>query len=89
MQHLGEGGSSVVQTAWALLGLLAGGCENELALRRAKDFLMHKQLSSGDWAQENITGIFSRSTGITYTSYRNLFPMWALARYAAKFTDEN
>jgi squalene cyclase len=83
-QHLGEGGSGVVQTAWALLGLLAGGCTDQLALVRARDFLMRKQLPSGDWAQENITGIFSRSTGITYTAYRNLFPLWALARYASK-----
>lgn len=74
-----------MQTAWALLGLLAGGCTDEHAMLRARNFLMHKQLPSGDWAQENITGIFARSSGITYTAYRNLFPMWALARYAIKY----
>jgi squalene cyclase len=88
VQHLGEGGSGVVQTAWALLGLLAGGCSDQRAMARAKDFLMRKQLPSGDWPQENITGIFSRSTGITYTAYRNLFPIWALARYAQRVKDD-
>jgi squalene cyclase len=83
MQHLGEGGSGVVQTAWALLGLLAGGCTDKAALDRGRDFLMRRQLPTGDWAQEGITGVFNRSCGITYTAYRNLFPMWALARYAA------
>jgi squalene cyclase len=82
-QHLGEGGSGVVQTAWALLGLLAGGCTDKAALDRGRDFLMRRQLPTGDWAQEGITGVFNRSCGITYTAYRNLFPMWALARYAA------
>jgi squalene cyclase len=82
-KHLGEGGSGVVQTAWALLGLLAGGCNDKAALDRGRDFLMRRQLPTGDWAQEGITGVFNRSCGITYTAYRNLFPMWALARYAA------
>ena len=38
------------------------------------------QLDTGDWAQEGITGVFNRSCGITYTAYRNVFTMWALAR---------
>jgi squalene cyclase len=84
-QDQGEDGSGVVQTAWALLGLLAGGCRDRAALDRGRDFLMRRQLPTGDWAQEGITGVFNRSCGITYTAYRNLFPMWALARYAATF----
>ncbi len=43
---------------------------------------MSRQLPSGDWEQENITGIFNRTTGITYTAYRNVFPIWALGRFA-------
>lgn len=38
------------------------------------------QLPSGDWAQEGIAGVFNRSTGITYTAYRNVYPIWALGR---------
>ena len=38
------------------------------------------QLPSGDWSQEGITGVFNRSTGITYTSYRNIYPIWALGK---------
>lgn len=75
----------MVQTAWALLGLVAGGCTDQQAMDRARDFLMRKQLPTGDWAQEGITGVFNRSCGITYTAYRNLFPMWALARYSVNF----
>ena len=42
--QLGDDNSGVVQTAWALLGLLAGGCQNRSALDRAKLFLMRKQV---------------------------------------------
>lgn len=31
--------------------------------------------------QENISGIFNRTCSITYTAYRNVFPLWALAAY--------
>lgn len=71
----------MVQTAWALLALLAAGI-NDCSIDRAASYLMNKQLSNGDWNQEGITGVFNRSCGITYTAYRNVFPMWALARYA-------
>jgi len=84
---LGEEGSGVVQTGWAMLGLLAGDCADKAALDRGRDFLMRKQLPTGDWAQEGITGVFNRSCGITYSAYRNLFPMWALLRYSIKYED--
>ena len=83
--QLGTDHSGVVQTAWAVLGLLAGECDNEEAIHRGVRFIMQKQLSSGDWDQEGITGVFNRSCGITYTAYRNVFTMWALARYANRF----
>lgn len=78
----GDGGSGVVQTAWAMLTLLAAECEDRTAIEKGKQFLMRMQLPSGDWTQEGITGVFNRSCGITYTAYRNVFPMWALIRYA-------
>mmetsp|Transcript_2478 Transcript_2478/g.5975 ORF Transcript_2478/g.5975 Transcript_2478/m.5975 type:complete len:892 (-) Transcript_2478:224-2899(-) len=79
-----SGESGVVQTAWALLGLMAAGVsepKEREAVERGIKFLMLKQKDSGDWDQENITGVFNRSCGITYTSYRNTFPIWALGRY--------
>lgn len=87
VQALGEDGSGVVQTAWALLGLLAADCPDKAAMDRGVAFLMRKQLPSGDWAQEAITGVFNRSCGITYTAYRNVFPIWALCRYANRYPD--
>eukprot|EP00597_Dinobryon_sp_UTEXLB2267_P004200 CAMPEP_0170065056 /NCGR_PEP_ID=MMETSP0019_2-20121128/5292_1 /TAXON_ID=98059 /ORGANISM="Dinobryon sp., Strain UTEXLB2267" /LENGTH=828 /DNA_ID=CAMNT_0010271841 /DNA_START=1237 /DNA_END=3723 /DNA_ORIENTATION=- len=83
--EFGDEGSGVVQTAWALLALQAAECHDTEAIKRGIDYLIHKQLPSGDWAQEGITGVFNRSCGITYTAYRNVFPLWALCRYASRY----
>jgi cycloartenol synthase len=43
-EGFGDDGSGVVQTAWALLGLLAGDCSDVASLRRGVSFLMKKQV---------------------------------------------
>jgi len=91
-----EEGSQVVQTAWAVLALVRAseslaiedGFKELLSSCHASalkgcNFLRKRQEESGDWKQENISGVFNKSCGITYTAYRNVFPIWALARYAA------
>lgn len=44
--------------------------------------LISRQEDNGDWPQENISGVFNKSCAISYTSYRNVFPIWALGRFA-------
>jgi len=80
-----DSGSTVVNTAWALLALMAGDCQDTAAVQRGIRFLMKRQLDSGDWAQENVAGVFNRSVGITYTAFRNVFPLWALGRFAREY----
>lgn len=41
---LGDGESGVVQTAWAMLALLAAECKDRAAIERGKAFLMKKQV---------------------------------------------
>jgi len=82
MERYGQGGSGVVNTAWALLALMAAGCEDVGAIERGVTHLRQQQLLNGDWKQEGIAGVFNRACGISYTQYRNIFPLWALARYA-------
>jgi squalene cyclase len=82
--QLGDGGSGVVQTAWALLALMAAentSSKVQGAVERGVRFLLDKQCDSGDWEQEGITGVFNRACGITYTAYRNTMPIWALGMY--------
>jgi squalene cyclase len=60
MQRYGEGGSGVVNTAWALLALMAGGCDDAAAIARGVDYLRQQQRPNGDWKQEGIAGVFNR-----------------------------
>eukprot|EP00981_Chlorochromonas_danica_P002874 scaffold572_cov163-Ochromonas_danica.AAC.4 len=85
--QLGTEGSGVVQTAWAMLALMAADPKDnyKAEVTRGKDFLLSKQLPDGDWDQEGITGVFNRSCGITYTAYRNIFPIWALGRFSTHY----
>lgn len=80
-----EDGSGVVNTAWALMALSDAKCSDVDAIRRGVRYLMKQQLDCGDWPQEGISGVFNRACGITYTAYRNVFPIWALGRCASTY----
>jgi squalene/oxidosqualene cyclase-like protein len=82
----GDSSSGVVQTAWALLALMAADGSDHAAVQRGLQLLMRRQLPSGDWGQEGISGVFNRSVGITYTAFRNVFPIWALGRYSQGYS---
>jgi lanosterol synthase len=73
--------SQVVNTAWALLGLQAAKSTNKEAIQQGINLLLARQKDDGDWAQENISGVFNYNCMITYSSYRNIFPIWALNRF--------
>ncbi|MCW5907101.1 MAG: terpene cyclase/mutase family protein [Chitinophagales bacterium] len=73
--------SQVVNTAWALLSLMAANYPDKNVIDRGIAFLLSMQLPNGDFPQQGISGVFNHSCGITYTAYRNVFPIWALSRY--------
>lgn len=77
--------SQVTNTAWALLGLMAAKHPNTEAINKGIAFLLSKQDDWGDFPQEQISGVFNFNCMITYTSYRNVFPLWALSRYARQY----
>nr|KYP61349.1 Cycloartenol synthase [Cajanus cajan] len=77
-------------TWFAVEGLTACGknYHNSPSLRKACDFLLSKQLSNGGWGEsylssqnKEITGAFMRNCTLNYSSYRNIFPIWALGAY--------
>uniref|UniRef100_A0A8C4W6E6 Terpene cyclase/mutase family member n=1 Tax=Gopherus evgoodei TaxID=1825980 RepID=A0A8C4W6E6_9SAUR len=74
--------SQIHNTCWALLGLMAVRYPDVGVLEKGIKVLIDKQLPNGDWPQENISGVFNKSCAISYTSYRNIFPIWALGRFA-------
>jgi squalene-hopene/tetraprenyl-beta-curcumene cyclase len=77
-----NGPSSASQTAWAVMGLLAGGDTTSESVRKGVEYLIRTQLPDGNWDEELATGTgFPAVFYLTYHMYRNAFPMMALAMY--------
>jgi lanosterol synthase len=77
--------SQVINTAWALMALMASGYKDKAVIGRGIQLLLERQTQIGDWPQENISGVFNYNCMITYSVYRNTFPIWALNRYYRLF----
>jgi squalene-hopene/tetraprenyl-beta-curcumene cyclase len=74
--------STPSQTAWGLLGLMAAGEVESLALARGVDYLMANQTERGLWDEQHYTATgFPRVFYLRYHGYAKFFPLWALARY--------
>jgi squalene-hopene/tetraprenyl-beta-curcumene cyclase len=72
------------QTAWAVLGLMAAGRTEHPATERGIAWLLENQAPDGGWREDHYTGGgFPRVFYLRYHGYARIFPLWALARYAA------
>jgi squalene-hopene/tetraprenyl-beta-curcumene cyclase len=78
----GQGNSTPSQTAWGLIGLLAGADPNDPAIGRAASYLVQQQNADGSWSEDEFTGTgFPSVFYLKYHLYKNSFPVYALARY--------
>jgi len=74
------GPSTASQTAWAILGLLAGGDTRSISLHTGVEYLLRSRRADGTWDEEYATGTgFPKVFYLIYTEYRNAFPILALA----------
>jgi squalene-hopene/tetraprenyl-beta-curcumene cyclase len=75
--------STPSQTAWAVLGLMAGGDTTSRSLHQGIEHLLETQRSDGSWNEELATGTgFPKVFYLTYHLYRLYFPLLALAEFA-------
>jgi squalene-hopene/tetraprenyl-beta-curcumene cyclase len=74
--------STPSQTAWGILALLAGGDLRTESLYNGIDYLIRSQKSDGTWDEDYCTGTgFPKVFYLSYTEYRNTFPLLALAEF--------
>lgn len=75
--------STASQTAWALMGLMAGGDHSSSSVQKGIEWLLAAQRADGTWDEDAATGTgFPKVFYLTYHLYRNTFPIIALAEYA-------
>jgi squalene-hopene/tetraprenyl-beta-curcumene cyclase len=84
----GQGNSTASQTAWGLIGLLAGANSNDPAIHKAVAYLVDQQNVDGSWSENEFTGTgFPCVFYLKYHLYRNSFPLYALARFRNQVQD--
>jgi squalene-hopene/tetraprenyl-beta-curcumene cyclase len=83
----GVGPSTPSQTAWAVMGLLAANDTRSDSVARGIAYLLRTQKKTGAWDEPQTTGTgFPRVFYLTYTLYRQYFPLIALTTYAKAMT---
>ena len=84
----GQGPSTPSQTAWAIMGLLAGGENKSPEVSKGIQYLVRNQKADGSWDEDYFTGTgFPKHFYIRYHNYRNCFPLMALGQYLQKLKE--
>jgi len=81
--------AQVVNTAWAALSLMEANYPDKKPIQKGILYLMKMQLPDGNWNQENVSGVFNATCAISYSGYKNIFPIWALGMYANKYPESS
>ena len=84
------GPSTPSQTAWAILGLIAGGDANSLSVQHGIEYLLETQRPDGSWDEELATGTgFPKVFYLNYHLYKDYFPLLALSSFVKARANSN
>lgn len=59
--YIPHANSQVVQTCWAILGMMEAGYPDRKPIEKAVRLVMSRQLAQGGWEQEAIEGVFNKT----------------------------
>lgn len=79
--------SQVVQTAWAVLALLAAKYPEPEPIKKACRLIMSRQKPNGEWEQESVEGVFNKTTSVTYPHYKFSWTIHALGKAYRQLSD--
>ena len=86
----GRGTSTASQTAWALIGLLAGEDAISENVRHGVQWLLQRQNAEGSWDEKEFTGNgFPNHFYMRYYLYPHYFPLLALSSFRARLQELN
>ncbi len=86
----GRGASTASQTAWALIGILAGEDEIGDHVIRGVRWLLERQNAAGAWDETAFTGNgFPNHFYMRYYLYPHYFPLLALAKFRSRLAGAN
>ena len=84
------GPSTPSQTAWAILGLIAGGDTTSLSVQHGIEYLLETQRPDGSWDEELATGTgFPKVFYLNYHLYKDYFPLLALSSFVKARANSN
>ncbi|MGD1912842.1 MAG: prenyltransferase/squalene oxidase repeat-containing protein, partial [Rivularia sp. (in: cyanobacteria)] len=83
-QYVENTDSQVIQTAWAMMGLLKAESPNWKAIEKGAKFLVTQQHENGEWLKQDFAGVFFHTALLDYKLYRSYFPVWALGLYESQ-----
>ncbi|MEA2624141.1 MAG: squalene-hopene/tetraprenyl-beta-curcumene cyclase [Candidatus Binatota bacterium] len=86
----GSGDSTPSQTAWAILGLLAGDDELGPEVTNGIEWLLRHQAPVGNWNETAFTGTgFPRHFYLRYWMYSDYFPLMALGQFERRLAERS
>jgi squalene-hopene/tetraprenyl-beta-curcumene cyclase len=84
------GPSTPSQSAWATLGLIAGGDANSSSVEHGIEYLLRTQLPDGSWREDLATGTgFPKVFYLNYHLYKDYFPLLALSSFVKARANSN
>jgi len=84
----GRGNSTASQTAWALIGLIAGESGISEPAMRGAQWLSERQNDEGAWDERESTGAgFPNHFYLRYYLYAHYFPLMALGRFRRRLAE--